>query len=265
METDSRRGRRGVRPEDTSRWVFNRVAEVYPARPAYPTALVDALADLAPPNGRVGDIGAGTGHLSIPLAERGHEVIAVEPAEAMLARLSAAALARGARVRSRHAVAEALPLETSSLDLAVVSDALHFLNVELAASELFRVLVRRGALAVVTVDYGDTPYMRDVARIVEEESQRRPRQAAAAVAQLFTLARVPSRNAREFHDETEMDAATLERVLRSISFVGPAMNTERFARFRARVLALDARPVWSRTITLHAGRKALRARAPSAT
>jgi ubiquinone/menaquinone biosynthesis C-methylase UbiE len=235
---------------------------VYAARPAYPKALVDALADLAPANGRVGDIGAGTGNLALPLAERGFDVVAVEPAEVMLGRLHAGARERGLPLRAVHAAAEALPLEAASLHLAVVADALHFLNVELAGSELYRVLARRGWLAIVTVEFGDTPYMREVARVLEEESQRRPRQTGAGVAQLCALARAPLRVVRRFDDATEMDPLTLERVLRSFSFVGPAMNEARFAKFRDRIAALDERPVWTRTFTLHAGRKALRARAP---
>jgi ubiquinone/menaquinone biosynthesis C-methylase UbiE len=240
------------------------MADVYSARPAYPRALVEDLADLAPSNGTIGDIGAGTGNLSIPLAERGYDVVAVEPAEAMLARLRSTAAARGVRLRSAQARAEALPLEAASLDLAIVADVLHFLDVELAAGELWRVLVRRGSLAVVTVEFGATPYMQQVARIVEEESQRRLRRKTGAVSQLFARAQVPLRKTSRYHDENEMDLATLERVLRSISFVGPAMNAERFARFRDRVVALDDRPVWARTFTLHTGRKALRARCPDA-
>jgi ubiquinone/menaquinone biosynthesis C-methylase UbiE len=262
--SSSARSRRGVRPEDASRWVFNRIADVYSARPAYPGALVDDLARLAPSGGTIGDIGAGTGHVSIPLAERGYDVVAVEPAEAMMERLRATALSRGVGLRSVQAKAEALPLPAASLDLAVVADALHFLDVDLASRELFRVLLRRGRLAVITVEFADTPYMRAVTRIVEEESQRRLRRNPGAVAQLFSRARVPLRSTSKYQDHTEMDTATLERVLRSISFVGPAMNQERFARFRERVLALDDRPVWSRAFTLHEGRKAPRARAPGA-
>ena len=104
--------------------------------------------------------------------------------------------------------------------------------------------------------------MQAVARVIEEESQRRPRRTGGGVAQLCALARAPLRVVRRFDDATEMDIATLEAVLRTISFVGPAMNAARFARFRERILALDERPVWTRTFTLHAGRKALRARGP---
>ena len=38
-------GRRKVGLEEQSRWVFNRMAGFYAARPAYPAELVDALAD----------------------------------------------------------------------------------------------------------------------------------------------------------------------------------------------------------------------------
>ena len=42
--------------------------------------------------------------------------------------------------------------------------------------------------------------------------------------------------------------------LRSISFIGPAMNPERFAAFHEKIRALPERPVWARRFTLHAGR-----------
>jgi len=254
------RSRREVRPGDTTRWVFNRIADVYGARPAYPEALLDAIAALAPPDGRVGDIGAGTGNVALPLARRGFDVVAVEPAEAMLDQLRATAAERGLSLEALHAAAEALPLETGSLHLAVVADALHFMKLDLVARELHRVLVHRGTLAVVTAEFGATPYMQNVARIIEEASQRRPRRTADAVAQLAALARVSFRPARVFEDQTALEAETLERVVRSLSFVGPAMNAERFAAFRERILALDEKPVWTRRFTLHSGRKALRAR-----
>ena len=64
------RKRRQVGLDDPTRWVFNRMADVYDARPAYPAALLDALVALAP-GSRVLDLGAGTGKLALPLAARG--------------------------------------------------------------------------------------------------------------------------------------------------------------------------------------------------
>ena len=43
------------------------MADVYDARPAYPNGLIDALAELARGR-RVADLGAGIGHVALPLA-----------------------------------------------------------------------------------------------------------------------------------------------------------------------------------------------------
>ena len=233
------------------------MADVYDARPPYPTALVDALAALVGrPGGRVVDLGAGIGHLALPLAARGHQVIAVEPAHAMLERLRADA--RDLPVRAVHASAEALPLEDASVDLALIADALHFLDAELTAIELRRVLAPRGALAIVTCELTPTPFMRGVLRVIEDAVPRRPRPLAWAMTHLSSVTRVPLSDERRFEDRTPLDGATLERILCSISFIGPAMNPARFAAFRERIHALPEPPVWARTFVLRAGHRTTR-------
>jgi len=231
------------------------MADVYDARPAYPSRLIDALVALAPDHGRVGDLGAGIGHVALPLAERGLNVIAVEPAHAMLDRLSAEAHRRGLSIRAVHAMAEALPLDDASLDLVVVADAVHFLDAELGAREIARVLAPKGALAIVTCELGKTPFMQSLVELMEASAPRRPRNVEHTLAQIPAISGVRFENPRLFHDETPVDGHTLERILRSISFIGPAMNPARFAAFRERVHALPGRPTWARTFTLRAGRR----------
>jgi ubiquinone/menaquinone biosynthesis C-methylase UbiE len=249
-------GRRKVSLDQPSRWVFNRMAEFYAARPPYPAALVDALVELAGPMGsRVGDLGAGIGHLALPLAARGLDVVAIEAAQAMLEQLRAVAAERGIALRALHAAAEQLPLEPASLDLVVVADALHFLDTELTARQIARVLAPGGALALVTCHFGDTPFMRGVLRLIEEAVPRRPRALTQSIVHLSVLSGVPLTNERRFHDETPIDHATLEAILRSISFIGPAMNPARFAAFRQRVHALPEAPVWARTFVLRSGQR----------
>jgi ubiquinone/menaquinone biosynthesis C-methylase UbiE len=249
-------GRRKVGLHEPTRWVFNRMADVYDARPAYPRALIDAIAALATGHGRrIGDLGAGIGHVALPLAERGFDVVAVEPARAMLERLQAAARERHLPVRAIHATAEATTLADASLDLAVVADALHFLDAELVAVELARVLAKDGALALVTCELGKTPFMTSLVRLIEEAVPRRPRPLTGNIVHVAAITEVRFTRARYFHDETPVDGETLERILRSISFIGPAMNPARFAAFRARVHALPGPPAWARTFTLRAGRR----------
>ncbi|MER0483726.1 class I SAM-dependent methyltransferase [Streptomyces sp. Edi2] len=48
---------------------------------------VALIADLAPPGGRVLELGVGTGRIALPLAERGFEVHGIDGSEAMLAKL----------------------------------------------------------------------------------------------------------------------------------------------------------------------------------
>ena len=151
----------------------------------------------------------------------------------MLDQLRASAAERGIALRALHAAAEQLPLEPACLDLVVVADALHFLDTELTARQIARVLAPRGALALVTCKFADTPFMRGVVRLIEEAVPRRPRALTQSIVHLSALSGVPLTNERRFHDETPVDHATLERILRSISFIGPAMNPARFAAFRA--------------------------------
>src|SRR5215213_732865 len=64
------------------RSTFDQAAELYDrVRPRYPPALFDDLADLTGigPGSRVLEIGPGTGQATIPLAERGCQVVPGEP------------------------------------------------------------------------------------------------------------------------------------------------------------------------------------------
>jgi SAM-dependent methyltransferase len=250
------KSRRKVSVLDASAWVFNRMADVYHARPPYPAPLVDALSAIANTAGpRIGDLGAGIGHLALPLAARGFELTAVEPARAMLARLSNAAREQGLALRPLHAAAEALPLDAGSLDLVLIADALHFIDTELCAQEIARVLSPRGALAVVTAELLPTPFMRELVGLMEDSAPRRPRVLASRTAQLAGVAKIPLIHELRFEDQTPLSREQLERILATISFIGPAMNAERTRVFRERVHALPSPAVWARSFTLRWGRR----------
>jgi hypothetical protein len=171
----------------------------------------------------------------------------------MLDELERAASERGLQLRTLHAAAEKLPLPEASFDAALISDALHFMDKELVGAELRRVLRARAALLIVTAEFTPTPFMRAVTQVMEEAAPRRPRAVGDSIVQLSRLLGVRLAPPRVFQDETPVTREELEAILRSISFIGPAMNAERFAAFRARIHALSKEPVWARTFTLHAG------------
>jgi SAM-dependent methyltransferase len=115
-------------------------------RPDYPAAAIDHILEgfEHPVRGIVADIGAGTGILSRQLADRGPEVIAVEPNQAMRA-----AAEPHARVAWRTGAAEATGLASASVDLVVCAQAFHWFRQREAIAEFHRILLPGGRLVLV--------------------------------------------------------------------------------------------------------------------
>lgn len=92
------------------------------------TAAVLEAADVSP-GAQVVDLGCGTGQISLPLALRGAQVLAVDVSSAMVRRLQSEARRRGASSLEALALPiEELVLPPGSVDLVVSSYALHHLR-----------------------------------------------------------------------------------------------------------------------------------------
>jgi SAM-dependent methyltransferase len=77
-----------ARYRDEQRLAFGRVAELYDrARPSYPAAAIDAVLEYGAlaPGARIVEVGAGTGKATELLADRGLDVLAIEPSAEMAA------------------------------------------------------------------------------------------------------------------------------------------------------------------------------------
>jgi SAM-dependent methyltransferase len=123
-------------------------ARVYErGRPGYAPALAPWLVDELglSRSSRVLDLAAGTGQLSRLLMPLVGSVVAVEPAAAM--RQVLASQVPGAELLD--GVAEQLPLPDASIDAAVVGNAFHWFDGDVALGELARVLRPGGGLAIV--------------------------------------------------------------------------------------------------------------------
>ncbi|MET9586004.1 class I SAM-dependent methyltransferase [Streptomyces sp. NPDC006539] len=127
---------------------FDLVAASYAAnRPSYPTALLDAVEELAgcPLKGaRVADVGAGTGLATTLLRARGANVIAVEPGPGMASqfRLSLP------EVPLVIGDGNNLPLASGSIDILTYAQAWHWTDQRKSVPEALRVLRTGGALAL---------------------------------------------------------------------------------------------------------------------
>ncbi len=109
-----------------------------------------ALGQLLPPL-KVADLGCGEGYLTIEAARWASSVVAVDRSEAVLAR--AKALARRRRIANvvwKRGELEKLPIRDRTIDVALLSQALHHAkHPERALGEAARVLVPAGRLLVL--------------------------------------------------------------------------------------------------------------------
>ncbi len=123
--------------------LFSAVARGYAAfRPSYPFALFDWLAGQAPARGVAWDCATGSGQAAVDLARCFTRVVATDASAAQLAQA-----VPHERIEYRVAPAEAPGLETGSVDLIVVAQALHWFDVERFHAEVRRVLKPQGVIA----------------------------------------------------------------------------------------------------------------------
>lgn len=126
-------------------------------RPSYPPAILDrVLAEAGVgPGARVADVGCGTGILTRLLAERGLDVVGIDPNEDMLAEARAA----GGTAEYRRAEAAATSLDEASVALVTVAQAFHWFDADTALAEFRHVLLPGGQVAAIWNLRAESPFM----------------------------------------------------------------------------------------------------------
>jgi SAM-dependent methyltransferase len=149
------------------RATFAEAAELYErARPRYPSAVFDDLAAYAQldTGSRILEIGCGTGQATVPLAERGYRVVAVElgPELAAVARRRLAAFPA---VEVVVAAFEDWPLTDEPYDAVVSATAFHWIDPEVRVAKTAAALRPGGALATIATHHiagGDEAFFAEV-------------------------------------------------------------------------------------------------------
>ncbi|MGZ4333446.1 MAG: class I SAM-dependent methyltransferase [Gaiellaceae bacterium] len=176
--------------EDPYRWDERVEAwEEVATSPAF-LAIRDRIVELAEPreDDRVVDLGAGTGLLSLALAPRVRELVAVDISERMLERLDDAACSDGVHnVTLLVADLRRLPLEDESATLVVSNYAFHHLEdtgKELALAEARRILQPGGRLVICDMMFSLSLEARD-RRLVWEKVAALLRRGPAGVVRIL--------------------------------------------------------------------------------
>jgi SAM-dependent methyltransferase len=122
---------------------FSRQAADYAKfRPRYPEDLFRFLATVAPGNELAWDCATGSGQAAVALADVFERVIATDASKTQIGNAEA-----HHRVEYRLAPAEASGIESQTVDLVTVAQALHWFDLERFDAEVRRVLRPRGVVA----------------------------------------------------------------------------------------------------------------------
>jgi SAM-dependent methyltransferase len=215
---------------------FARSADAYErGRPGYPEAAIRHLIAQLPPRPAVLDLAAGTGKLTRPLLEAGLSVVAVEPVAEMRAALPAIA-------RAVDGTAEAIPLESASVDAVTVAQAFHWFDGDAALTEIARVLRPGGSLAIVwNRRVEEDPINRAIEDLLIPYRADVPTHRGDAWRAAFEgHPEFGPLEEQVFENAQELDADGLEARVGSISFIA-ALEPEERERVltRARALAED--------------------------
>lgn len=139
------------------------VVEAYPARPTYPTALIEHLVELSGEQPRIVlDVGCGPGDLARRLAPRVHHLDALDASAGMLAAGRAAPGGDAPNLRWIHARIEdpGAPLQPT-YSLITAGESLHWFDWELVMPRFAQMLTPGGVLAIVDRSWDGPPTLHE--------------------------------------------------------------------------------------------------------
>jgi len=215
----------------------SRAADYAEHRPDYPVDAVRwALAPISTATPTVLDLAAGTGKLTAVIASLGLDVIAVEPDDAMRAKLAALM----PEVTAVSGTAEQIPLADASVDAVLVGQALHWFDHEKALPEIGRVLRPGGVLAGLWNDDDLTiEWVRNLDRIHSSTDNRQNKRGIDLPTQLGPFGELAH---REFRHAQRRTAESLVATASTHSLFLTMAEPERSRTLDAMLAYLKSQP-----------------------
>ncbi len=221
-------------------------------RPSYPKSLVDELLMLAvvPQDGRVADLGSGTGIFTELLLERGMTVYAVEPNDDMR-HMAEERLSGLKGFVSVEGTAENTGLDDQSVDTATAAQSYHWFEPDATRRELRRILVPRGYVVLLWNErqMDVDQFGRDYEALVNEFSPEH--------ASIEKRKEDPERifadslfERRTYANDRNLDLSGLKGMAASVSYL-PAPGQKGYEEFCTRLEMLFARHERGGRVTVH--------------
>jgi ubiquinone/menaquinone biosynthesis C-methylase UbiE len=129
-------------------WDYTTLADAYLKRPDYADAAIDAMLSIAgaEKGDKVCDVGAGVAHLTLMLAARGLDIVAVEPNDAMRAH-GIKRTEKLANVRWHEGMGEATGQPAQAFDMVTFGSSFNVCDRQQTLNETARILKPRGWFA----------------------------------------------------------------------------------------------------------------------